>query len=102
MESLWSRDVLDRPKNVGHPTWHNDQSYTNHMFYRYARIHRLGIRNLQIDDYLMLLVAVSFDLQLLRQPYTRGLDMLTMGIGITGLVYNAHNMSQCHRWRRWK
>ena len=29
------------------------------MVYRYARIHRLGIRNLQIDDYLMLLVAVS-------------------------------------------
>jgi len=27
---------------------------------RYARIHRLGIRGLQTDDYLMVLVGVSF------------------------------------------
>jgi hypothetical protein len=26
---------------------------------RYARIHRLGIKNLQTDDYLMVLVGVS-------------------------------------------
>lgn len=37
---------------------------TSNAHYRYARIHRLGVRGLQTDDYLMVLAGVSVLLHL--------------------------------------
>ena len=60
MESIQYWNVLDLSENVSR-SLEKMKVLRSLKYPRYARIHRLGIKGLMIDDYLMMLVAVCTD-----------------------------------------
>lgn len=63
--------------------------------FRYARIHRLGIKHLEVDDYVMIIAGVSFFLAF--SIYRDATDSL---LEVLVFLHYPGCLPQCHCWRR--